>query len=232
MEPAVKLPAGSTFPNFQGDDVDLSRHSSVLEHSTKAQQLDGGTMFLFGPGCLRLGTPVYRCIIHVSGPISPNGVLTADPVLPFHAFRTDSGTARQYRPNGRQSARFGQHYRNNDHHSNHLYGKRVMKARNLLVHHLVRLCPAVLAGWAGRCRPGRRDSGPVSDAVLLSPQSSREQLAIAEFAHSLLVIPKTLSNNAAQDSTELVAKMRGTYAARRSRDGRAASGRDGCRPDW
>jgi T-complex protein 1 subunit alpha len=39
-------------------------------------------------------------------------------------------------------------------------------------------------------------------------QSSREQLAIAEFARSLLVIPKTLAVNAAQDATELVAKLR------------------------
>lgn len=38
--------------------------------------------------------------------------------------------------------------------------------------------------------------------------SSREQLAIAEFARALLVIPKTLAVNAAQDATELVAKLR------------------------
>lgn len=37
---------------------------------------------------------------------------------------------------------------------------------------------------------------------------SREQLAIAEFAKALLVIPKTLAVNAAKDSTELVAKLR------------------------
>uniref|UniRef100_A0AAY4BQX2 T-complex protein 1 subunit alpha n=1 Tax=Denticeps clupeoides TaxID=299321 RepID=A0AAY4BQX2_9TELE len=37
---------------------------------------------------------------------------------------------------------------------------------------------------------------------------SREQLAIAEFARSLLVIPKALAVNAAQDSTDLVAKLR------------------------
>ncbi|XP_028404304.1 T-complex protein 1 subunit alpha-like [Dendronephthya gigantea] len=37
---------------------------------------------------------------------------------------------------------------------------------------------------------------------------SREQLAIAEFANSLLAIPKTLAVNAAKDSTELVAKLR------------------------
>ncbi|KAK7573790.1 hypothetical protein V9T40_010981 [Parthenolecanium corni] len=38
--------------------------------------------------------------------------------------------------------------------------------------------------------------------------SSREQLAIAEFARSLLIIPKTLATNAAQDATDLVAKLR------------------------
>ena len=37
---------------------------------------------------------------------------------------------------------------------------------------------------------------------------SREQLAIAEFARALLVIPKTLAVNAAQDAFELVAKLR------------------------
>eukprot|EP00884_Botryococcus_braunii_P011065 jgi/Botrbrau1/19960/Bobra.0059s0076.1 len=36
---------------------------------------------------------------------------------------------------------------------------------------------------------------------------SREQLAIAEVASALLVIPKTLSVNAAKDATELVAKL-------------------------
>ncbi|KAI9912160.1 hypothetical protein PsorP6_009076 [Peronosclerospora sorghi] len=38
--------------------------------------------------------------------------------------------------------------------------------------------------------------------------SSREQLAIAEFADSLLVIPKTLAVNAAKDASELVARLR------------------------
>lgn len=38
--------------------------------------------------------------------------------------------------------------------------------------------------------------------------ASREQLAIAEFANALLVIPKTLAVNAAKDSTDLVAKLR------------------------
>jgi len=36
----------------------------------------------------------------------------------------------------------------------------------------------------------------------------REQLAIAEFARSLLVIPKTLAVNAARDASDLVAKLR------------------------
>ncbi|KAI3652044.1 hypothetical protein MP228_003347 [Amoeboaphelidium protococcarum] len=38
--------------------------------------------------------------------------------------------------------------------------------------------------------------------------ASREQLAIAEYANAMLVIPKTLANNAAKDSTDLVAKLR------------------------
>jgi T-complex protein 1 subunit alpha len=38
--------------------------------------------------------------------------------------------------------------------------------------------------------------------------SSREQLAIAEYANALLVIPKTLAVNAAKDATDLVAKLR------------------------
>ncbi|KAI6184354.1 CCT-alpha [Aphelenchoides bicaudatus] len=38
--------------------------------------------------------------------------------------------------------------------------------------------------------------------------ASREQLAVAEFANALLVIPKTLSANAAKDATQLVAKLR------------------------
>ncbi|KAI9434009.1 T-complex protein 1 [Lactarius indigo] len=38
---------------------------------------------------------------------------------------------------------------------------------------------------------------------------SREQLAIAEFATALLIIPKTLAVNAAKDATDLVAKLPG-----------------------
>lgn len=39
-------------------------------------------------------------------------------------------------------------------------------------------------------------------------QGSREQLAIAEFANALLVIPKQLAVNAAKDAIDLVAKLR------------------------
>jgi T-complex protein 1 subunit alpha len=41
---------------------------------------------------------------------------------------------------------------------------------------------------------------------------SREQLAIGEFAQSLLVIPKTLAVNAAKDAAELVAHLRSRHA--------------------
>lgn len=37
---------------------------------------------------------------------------------------------------------------------------------------------------------------------------TREQLAIAEFASALLIIPRTLCSNAATDATELVARLR------------------------
>ena len=37
---------------------------------------------------------------------------------------------------------------------------------------------------------------------------TQQQLATVEFARSLLVIPNTLAVNAAQDSTDLVAKLR------------------------
>merc|ERR1712205_224360 len=42
---------------------------------------------------------------------------------------------------------------------------------------------------------------------------SREQLAIAEFAEALLVIPKQLAVNAAQDATDIVAKLRSNHNA-------------------
>merc|ERR1711951_15445 len=50
--------------------------------------------------------------------------------------------------------------------------------------------------------------------------SSREQLAIAEFARSLLVIPKTLAVNAAKDSSELVSKLRAFHHASQTEESR------------
>jgi len=49
---------------------------------------------------------------------------------------------------------------------------------------------------------------------------SREQLAIAEFANALLVIPKVLTVNAAKDSTELVAKLRAIHHQAQSQEGK------------
>ena len=49
---------------------------------------------------------------------------------------------------------------------------------------------------------------------------SREQLAIGEFAQSLLIIPKTLAVNAAKDSSELVAALRNRHSlSQRVQDG-------------
>ncbi|KAF7108048.1 hypothetical protein CFC21_108596 [Triticum aestivum] len=46
---------------------------------------------------------------------------------------------------------------------------------------------------------------------LATTLGSREQLAIAEFAESLLIIPKVLAVNAAKDATDLVAKLRSCH---------------------
>ncbi|KAH9397874.1 T-complex protein 1 subunit alpha [Tyrophagus putrescentiae] len=51
---------------------------------------------------------------------------------------------------------------------------------------------------------------------------SREQLAIAEFARSLLVIPKTLAVNAAKDATDLVAKLRAYHNSSQTKADHAA----------
>jgi T-complex protein 1 subunit alpha len=49
---------------------------------------------------------------------------------------------------------------------------------------------------------------------------SREQLAVAQFAEALLVIPRTLAVNAAKDATELVAQLRAHHYASQTTDGR------------
>ncbi|EEH60454.1 uncharacterized protein MICPUCDRAFT_46385 [Micromonas pusilla CCMP1545] len=56
---------------------------------------------------------------------------------------------------------------------------------------------------------------------LATTLGSREQLAIAEFAEALLVIPKVLAVNAAKDSTELVAKLRAYHHASQTKPEKA-----------
>ena len=68
---------------------------------------------------------------------------------------------------------------------------------------------------SGRIVPG---GGAVETALHIyleewaTSVGSREQLAIAAFAQSLLVVPKTLAINAALDATELVAQLRSRHA--------------------
>ena len=72
---------------------------------------------------------------------------------------------------------------------------------------------------SGRIVPG---GGAVETALHIyleewaTSVGSREQLAIAAFAQSLLVIPLTLSINAAKDSSELVAQLRSRHALSQS----------------
>lgn len=47
---------------------------------------------------------------------------------------------------------------------------------------------------------------------------SKEQIAIAEFAEALAIIPKILANNAALDATDLVSKMRVLHSAAQNTD--------------
>lgn len=46
----------------------------------------------------------------------------------------------------------------------------------------------------------------------------REQLAIAEYAAAMLVVPKILAVNAAQDATDLVAKLCTLHVASQKTD--------------
>jgi T-complex protein 1 subunit alpha len=59
------------------------------------------------------------------------------------------------------------------------------------------------------------------DGVATS-MDSREQLAVAQFAEALLVIPRTLSVNAAQDATELVAQLRAQHHTSQTVPGKEA----------
>lgn len=57
---------------------------------------------------------------------------------------------------------------------------------------------------------------------LATTMSSREQLAVAEFAEALLVIPRTLTVNAAHDATELVSQLRAHHYASQTSEGQEA----------
>ncbi len=50
---------------------------------------------------------------------------------------------------------------------------------------------------------------------------NREQLAVAQFAEALLVIPRTLAVNAAQDATELVAQLKAHHHKSQFEDGQS-----------
>ena len=73
---------------------------------------------------------------------------------------------------------------------------------------------------SGRVVPG---GGAVEAALsvylehIAEQMSSREQLAIAEFAQALLVIPRTLAINGGFDSADLVSKLRGYHAQSQSK---------------
>jgi T-complex protein 1 subunit alpha len=83
---------------------------------------------------------------------------------------------------------------------------------------------------SGRVVPG---GGAVEAALSVSLENfattlgSREQLAIAEFADALLVIPKTLAVNAAKDATELVAKLRAYHYTAQTKPDKAHLARSG-----
>ena len=50
--------------------------------------------------------------------------------------------------------------------------------------------------------------------------ASREQLAVAQFAESLLIIPRTLTVNAAHDATEMVAQLRAQHFTSQTVEGK------------
>lgn len=83
------------------------------------------------------------------------------------------------------------------------------------------LCAVKRTLESGKVVPG---GGAVETALSIYLENfattlgSREQLAIAEFASSLLVIPKTLAVNAAKDSSDLVAKLRSYHSASQTAD--------------
>ena len=81
---------------------------------------------------------------------------------------------------------------------------------------------SLLRGGAGTASGGAVEAAlSVYLESLATTLGSREQLAIAEFAEALLVIPKTLAVNAAKDSTDLVAKLRAYHHASQTKPDKA-----------
>jgi T-complex protein 1 subunit alpha len=57
---------------------------------------------------------------------------------------------------------------------------------------------------------------------LATTMGSREQLAVAQFAEALMVIPRVLTVNAAHDATELVARLRAHHYSSQTVEGKEA----------
>lgn len=55
---------------------------------------------------------------------------------------------------------------------------------------------------------------------MATAMDSREQLAVAQFADALMVIPRVLTVNAAHDATELVARLRASHFASQTAEGK------------
>ena len=56
---------------------------------------------------------------------------------------------------------------------------------------------------------------------LATSMGTREQLAVSQFAEALLVIPRTLTVNAAHDATELVAQLKAYHHSSQTVDGKS-----------
>jgi len=57
--------------------------------------------------------------------------------------------------------------------------------------------------------------------ALATSMGTREQLAVSQFAEALLVIPRTLTVNAAHDATELVAQLKAYHHTSQTVEGKA-----------
>lgn len=80
------------------------------------------------------------------------------------------------------------------------------------LHDSLMVVKRVLESKALVCGGGAVEAGlSIYLETLAHSLGSREQLAVMEFAEALLVIPKTLAVNAAQDATDLVGRLRSVH---------------------